>query len=63
MALMINEECIACGECMEECPNDAIVESEELYFVDPNKCTECEGKSEKMCASICPVDACVLANN
>lgn len=26
MALMITDECISCGVCLPECPNEAIVE-------------------------------------
>ncbi|HWB26833.1 MAG TPA: 4Fe-4S dicluster domain-containing protein [Chitinophagaceae bacterium] len=34
--------------------------STELYYIVPNKCTECQGfHEEPQCASVCPVDACV----
>ncbi len=60
MAYMITEECIACGACEPECPNEAISESEEIYVVDPDRCTECVGfYDESQCAAVCPVDACV----
>ena len=28
MALMITDECISCGVCLPECPNEAIVEDD-----------------------------------
>jgi len=60
VAYMITEECIACGACEPECPNEAISEGEEIYVIDPDKCTECVGfYDESQCASVCPVDACV----
>jgi len=60
MAFMINEECINCGACEPECPNQAISAGEEIYEIDPSKCTECVGHfDEQQCASVCPVDACV----
>ncbi len=60
MALMINEECISCGACEPECPNNAISEGPERYVIDPSRCTECVGfYDEPQCASVCPVDACV----
>ncbi|MEA2006299.1 MAG: YfhL family 4Fe-4S dicluster ferredoxin [Acidobacteriota bacterium] len=60
MALMINEECINCGACEPECPNEAISAGDELYVINPDKCTECVGHfDEPQCASVCPVDACV----
>lgn len=32
----------------------------DYYYIVPDKCTECQGfHEEPMCASVCPVDACV----
>ncbi len=60
MALMIGDECIACDACREECPNEAIEESEPIYFIDPDRCTECVGYyDEPSCISVCPVDCIV----
>ena len=34
--------------------------SSDLYFIVPEKCTECEGfHEEPQCAAVCPVDCCV----
>jgi ferredoxin len=94
MALKITEECINCGACEPECPNNAIYEpgvqwkfsdgttltgvlefgdgstvdagavnpavNPDLYFIVPDKCTECTGfHEEPQCAAVCPVDCCV----
>jgi ferredoxin len=60
MAYKITDECISCGACETECPNEAISESETTYVIDPNRCTECVGAHDSSkCAEICPVDACV----
>ena len=60
MAYIITEECINCGACEPECPNQAITAGEELYVIDPAKCTECVGHFDaSQCAAVCPVDACV----
>ncbi len=60
MALKITEECINCGACEPECPNQAISVGDEYYVIDPAKCTECVGHFEEpQCASVCPTDACV----
>lgn len=60
MAMTINDECISCGACEPECPNNAISEGEEKYVIDPEKCNECVGHyDEPQCVSVCPVDACV----
>jgi ferredoxin len=93
MAIKITEECINCGACEPECPNNAIYEngvewsmadgttvngsfvlldgtivdandrmaplSTDIYYITPNKCTECQGfHDEPQCASVCPVDCC-----
>ncbi|MFB0997145.1 MAG: 4Fe-4S dicluster domain-containing protein [Flavobacteriales bacterium] len=32
----------------------------DVYFISPDKCTECEGfHEEPQCAAVCPVDCCV----
>jgi len=60
MAYKITEECILCGACEPECPNDAISEAEDIYVIDPNKCTQCVGHyDESHCALVCPVDCCI----
>jgi len=60
MSYKINEECISCGACETECPNEAITEGETIYVIDPAKCTECVGSFDtSRCADVCPVDSCV----
>lgn len=60
MATLITDECISCGACEPECPNTAIKMGEEIYVIDPARCTECVGfHDEEMCASVCPVDVCL----
>lgn len=61
MSLMINDECIACDACREECPTEAIEEGDPIYIVDPDRCTECVGiYDEPVCIAVCPVDCFVL---
>lgn len=94
MALIITEDCIGCGACEPECPNNAIYEdgvewsfadgtslkglvsrldgtivdaaqrfaplSTTVYYIVPDKCTECQGfHEEPQCAAVCPVDCCI----
>jgi len=64
MATMITEECINCGVCEPECPNEAITEGEETFQIDPALCTECVAFHEvEQCAEVCPVDCCVTDPN
>lgn len=58
MAYRITDECIACGSCEAECPNEAISEGEEFYVIDASKCTECVGFYDtQQCYEVCPVEA------
>ncbi len=60
MATMITEDCIACGACEDECPNGAIRLGDEIFAIDPARCSECVGFSDmQKCAEACPVDCCV----
>lgn len=51
MAYVINDDCIACGSCIDECPVEAISEGD-IYVIDPDLCTDCG-----TCADICPSEA------
>ncbi len=50
MAYKINEGCIACGTCIEECPVGAISEGA-IYVIDANSCIDCGA-----CAGVCPTE-------
>lgn len=57
MSLMITEDCINCAVCEPECPNVAIYEGEDIFEIDPDRCTECVGHfDEPQCQLVCPVD-------
>jgi ferredoxin len=72
MSLIITEECINCGACQPECPNNAIYPngegyeymgqsfpalSADYYYIVPQKCTECVGFHDtEQCVSVCPAD-------
>ncbi len=59
MAYKITEDCISCGACEPECPNQAISEGETIFIINPERCTECVGAyTSSRCAAVCPVDAC-----
>lgn len=63
MALMITEDCIDCGACEPECPNNAISAGELVYEIDPDICTECVGYfDEPQCRNVCPVPEVLVVN-
>ena len=51
MAYVINEDCIACGTCIDECPVEAISEGD-IYTINSELCTDCGS-----CAEACPTEA------
>jgi len=60
MAMLITEDCISCGVCESECPNQAISPGDEIYVINPDLCTECVGFfDEPQCVEVCPVDAII----
>jgi formate hydrogenlyase subunit 6/NADH:ubiquinone oxidoreductase subunit I len=51
------EQCVACGACVEACPEGAISEKDSVYSIDPAKCVDCAS-----CESACPNGAISAAN-
>lgn len=52
----INDECIGCTKCAQECPTDAIgFKPYEVHIVDNDKCIKCD-----ICRQVCPVNAVIL---
>lgn len=52
MAYQISDDCIMCGACAEECPNNAISEGDGKYVIDADACISCGA-----CEGVCPVGA------
>jgi len=50
----ITDDCLACGACVDECPNDAISEGDPIYVIDPELCDDCG-----TCVDSCPNEAIV----
>lgn len=60
MATHITSDCINCGACEPQCPNNAISEGDDIYVIDPNLCTECVGFFDhEECQAVCPVECCL----
>lgn len=54
MAYKITDDCIACGSCADECPNDAIISGDDKYTINADECLDCGS-----CADACPNDAII----
>ncbi|MFB8036986.1 YfhL family 4Fe-4S dicluster ferredoxin [Streptomyces sp. NPDC056004] len=60
MAIKITEDCISCGACEPECPNEAIDAGDEIYVINPAACSECVGFYDHLaCQAVCPVESCL----
>lgn len=46
------EECGVCEDCIDVCPEKAIIKKAYIIEINPNKCEECEE-----CILVCPVGA------
>ena len=62
MSLKITDECINCGACEPECPNEAITQGDPTFKINAGKCTECQGQhDEPQCVPVCPVECIIKA--
>ncbi len=60
MATIITEDCTRCAACESECPNEAISQGDDVYVINPDRCTECVGfEQEEACKVVCPIDCCM----
>ncbi len=50
--LCSNNKCLACGMCIEQCPEKAVSIGESGPLIDRNRCTVCLN-----CAAVCPAEA------
>jgi len=54
MAHVVTEPCFGCKytDCVVVCPVDCFHEGQQMLYIDPNDCIDCN-----MCVSECPVEA------
>ncbi|MDF0591363.1 4Fe-4S binding protein [Candidatus Methanocrinis natronophilus] len=52
-AVINRDECVSCGTCVEECPEEALtMDDEEIAVVNVDKCNDCGA-----CIEACPSEA------
>ncbi len=57
MAHTITNRCTQCGDCVPQCPQDAIKREDGDYWIDPMLCNDCQDYAdEPQCVSVCPID-------
>ena len=52
MVKINTDVCVACGGCIDLCPEIAIMMVDDQVKTDPEKCIECN-----ICVKVCPVNA------
>ena len=60
MAHIVTENCHMCRftDCVEGCPTDSFHGDDEMLYIDPDECIDCEA-----CVPECPVEAIYLDEN
>jgi len=52
MAYFINDDCINCGACVDNCPVEAITQGDTVHVIDADACIDCGA-----CYDVCPTEA------
>ena len=53
VAVIIRDECVGCGTCVDDCPSEAIsMDGENIAVVNADECIDCG-----LCVDSCPTDA------
>ena len=60
MAFVVTEPCFGCKytDCVVVCPSDCFREGEQMLYIDPDECIDCDA-----CAVECPVEAIYYEEN
>ena len=60
MAYVVTEPCFGCKytDCVVVCPCDCFHEGEQMLFIDPEHCVDCDA-----CVPECPVEAIFYEEN
>ncbi len=54
MAYVVAEPCFGCKytDCVVVCPKDCFHEGDQMLYIDPQECIDCDA-----CVPVCPVEA------
>ncbi|NJO78739.1 MAG: 4Fe-4S binding protein [Cyanobacteria bacterium RM1_2_2] len=57
MSYIITNQCIECHRCVSICPTGAIIQNEQKYQIDPERCNDCVGDyAVPQCWAGCPTN-------
>lgn len=59
----ITDDCINCGSCAKACPREAIIDGDEKFVVDTERCSigdQCG--TPPRCSIGCPVECIIVAS-
>ena len=54
MAHVITNDCVSCGACADECPQNCISAGDTIYVINADECVDCG-----LCKDACPSDAII----
>jgi len=58
MIYAITQTCIRCQRCVSACPTGAIVTDGSAFWIDSDRCNQCEGSyGVSQCWAVCPTNA------
>lgn len=60
MTFVVTEPCFGCKytDCVVVCPTECFYEGEQMLYIDPDHCVDCEA-----CVPECPVEAIFYEDN
>lgn len=60
MSYTITHNCIGCHRCLSACPTGAIATDGTAFWIEVDRCNQCQGYGTPQCWAVCPTnEGCV----